>query len=487
LNAITTAPKVFISYSWKPILNKEKVIQLAERLSSNFVHVIIDVWDLQEGQDKHQFMEQMVNSQDIKRVLLICNKDYMEKANKRVGGVGIESLIISNEIYSQAAQTKFVPIVFEFDENNKPCVPTFVDSRIFIDLSNEEVFEENYELLMRNLFDKPASKRPPIGTPPPYIVSDEPIFLPTAHKVARIKKALIDEKRNSIIFIQDYYESYLNALKNFLIAEKDLTIENYENVILTNISNLAVLRDDFINFLDTYLQYSMEIDVDKLHSFFEKMLEFLLNLDGIENSQDTFGSIKNDHFRFYYYEMFLYFVSIMLEKEKFKELAFILYNPFIIYIQRNQMTREYNFKHFRNYVATLNEFRNKRLKLNRISMTADLIKERASGRIKFSELQGTDALLYYLSLFIDDRNYYRTAWFPETSCYYFHKISVIGKAVSSKYFEKLKPIFEVDSKEGLMSKIADANAKNKDNLERYYYNLPVLKEGLNVEELCSIR
>ena len=134
-------PTVFISYSWKPATNREKVIQLAERLSLDSIHVIIDVWDLKEGQDKNQFMEQMVNSPDVKRVLLICNKEYAEKANSRTGGVGIESMIVSTEIYSQAEQTKFIPIIFEYDENNKAYVPTFVNSRIFIDLSNEEVFE----------------------------------------------------------------------------------------------------------------------------------------------------------------------------------------------------------------------------------------------------------------------------------------------------------------------------------------------------------
>ena len=50
-----TPVKVFISYSWKPIHNKQKVLQLAERLASDFVHVILDDWDLKEGQDKVYF------------------------------------------------------------------------------------------------------------------------------------------------------------------------------------------------------------------------------------------------------------------------------------------------------------------------------------------------------------------------------------------------------------------------------------------------
>jgi hypothetical protein len=205
----TDAPKVFISYSWKPISNKQKTIALAERLENEGVNVIIDEWNLAEGQDKYQFMKQMVNNPDVKRVLIICNKEYADKANSKSGGVGIESLIISDEIYSKADQTKFVPIIFERSSDGKEYVPTFIKSRIYIDLSNDEVFEDEYEKLMRNLFDKPASKRPPRGTPPSYILQEESTFLRTSHKVQTILNALVNEKKNSQVFIDDYYSTFI--------------------------------------------------------------------------------------------------------------------------------------------------------------------------------------------------------------------------------------------------------------------------------------
>src|ERR1700679_3892631 len=102
MEASLNAPKVFISYSWKPEENRLKTLSLAERLTSDGVNVIIDVWNLSEGQDKFHFMEQMVNNPEVKKVLLICNKDYTDKANKKSGGVGVESLIISPEIYNNA-------------------------------------------------------------------------------------------------------------------------------------------------------------------------------------------------------------------------------------------------------------------------------------------------------------------------------------------------------------------------------------------------
>jgi hypothetical protein len=67
-------PRVFISYSWKSVLNKEKVRVLAERLQLDGIHVIIDIWDLKEGQDKFAFMEQMVTSPEINKVLIICKR-----------------------------------------------------------------------------------------------------------------------------------------------------------------------------------------------------------------------------------------------------------------------------------------------------------------------------------------------------------------------------------------------------------------------------
>ncbi len=53
----TAQPKVFISYSWSSPQHEQWVLDLAERLSGDGVVVVLDKWDLKEGQDKHVFME----------------------------------------------------------------------------------------------------------------------------------------------------------------------------------------------------------------------------------------------------------------------------------------------------------------------------------------------------------------------------------------------------------------------------------------------
>ena len=79
------APKVFISYSWTSDEYADWVRRLAEKLRSNGVDVILDRWRLRPGQDKYVFMEQMVTDPGIKKVLVLCDKRYAERADRREG------------------------------------------------------------------------------------------------------------------------------------------------------------------------------------------------------------------------------------------------------------------------------------------------------------------------------------------------------------------------------------------------------------------
>jgi hypothetical protein len=66
--------KVFISYSWSSEDHQKWVLDLANKLMSDGVEVILDRWDLKPGQDKYHFMEQMVKDEAITKVLVICDR-----------------------------------------------------------------------------------------------------------------------------------------------------------------------------------------------------------------------------------------------------------------------------------------------------------------------------------------------------------------------------------------------------------------------------
>ena len=94
-------PKLFISYSWSSPEHEQKVLNLATELREAGIDVIFDKWDLKEGHDAFAFMEKMVNDLDIKKVVIVCDRIYAEKADGRSGGVGTETQIISPEIYGK--------------------------------------------------------------------------------------------------------------------------------------------------------------------------------------------------------------------------------------------------------------------------------------------------------------------------------------------------------------------------------------------------
>ena len=97
-------PKIFISYSWSNPQHQEVVRLWAEQLLADGIDVIIDIFDLKEGHDKYAFMEKMVSDQSVTHVLVICDKEYAEKADNRKAGVGTETQIISSSIYEKVDQ-----------------------------------------------------------------------------------------------------------------------------------------------------------------------------------------------------------------------------------------------------------------------------------------------------------------------------------------------------------------------------------------------
>ena len=105
------------------------MLDLANRLIGDGIPVIIDKYDLQEGQDLHKFMERMVNDETVTHVLVVTDRAYADKADKREKGVGKEAILISAEVFENADQTKFLPIVFEAVDG-EPCRPVFLKGRI---------------------------------------------------------------------------------------------------------------------------------------------------------------------------------------------------------------------------------------------------------------------------------------------------------------------------------------------------------------------
>lgn len=164
------APKVFVSYSHDSESHKDWVLTLSTRLVKNGVDVVLDQWDLTLGSDLPRFMETGLT--EAKRVLAICSLPYIEKANAGRGGVGYEKMILTGELMKDVSQDKIIPVIRA--NSSDPLVPTFLNSRVFVDFRDDSVYEAQYAELLRDLHGQQVKPRPPLG-PNPFAVEHQAV------------------------------------------------------------------------------------------------------------------------------------------------------------------------------------------------------------------------------------------------------------------------------------------------------------------------
>lgn len=159
---MTFEPIVFISYSHDNENHKIWVKQLATDLQNNGINTIIDQWYVSLGSDLAMFMESSVKKAD--RVLVVCTPNYVKKANMGEGGVGYEKMIVTGQLIKDIKTDKFIPVIR--CSEGKKAVPTFLESRLFIDFDEDGTYKEKLDALIREIHNEPASPKPPIGESP---------------------------------------------------------------------------------------------------------------------------------------------------------------------------------------------------------------------------------------------------------------------------------------------------------------------------------
>lgn len=489
MSNLINSPKAFISYSWSDPSHEQWVIDLCKRLTGDGVSIILDKWELKEGHDLNHFMEKMVKDDQVSRVLVISDKKYKEKADHRAGGVGTESQIISKKVYEEVAQEKFIPIVCELNADGKPFLPIFMEGRVYLDFSNNEAYEENYKKLLRNLFGKPEYQKPPLGVPPAFLLEDQPAATKTSYAVTKYKKRVEAIGKPPSAHTIDFFESFRSELEGHRIT--GLTGEDFDQVIYDSIGKMEKLRDDFMDWFSTAIDSDGDFDIHSVKDFFESLIPFMVPPPRIT----SYHKLQFDNYLFFLYELFLYAVSILLKRGKYSEASVLIYGPYFFKEYTNSKTVVNHCKIFNRHVQSLDEVRNNRLKSQRVTITADLIKERANGKhVSFSEIVGTDIILFHLTKLNEELYksenpiYYRSIWFPRTSVFFSYgiEITVFDKTLSKRYFQKVAPLFKVESPEQLKELVQKASARDQEkpiNIS-FNYEIPALSSLIDLQRLA---
>ncbi|EGB15410.1 SEFIR domain protein [Pseudodesulfovibrio mercurii] len=448
-NIENSVPKVFISYSWTTPDYESQVVALAERLVEMGVDVVLDKWDLVEGADVNKYMEQMRADANISKVLMLCDKAYAEKADSRKGGVGTETLIITPEIYGQtdpaSKDQRYIPIIMERDEQGHACCPIFLSGRSYIDMSTPDLFEKGFEQLLRAIFNKPVFKKPELGKPPAYILSDEEITLGSTSKQRAAMTALQSGKANALGACRDYFDTVIENLERFRVEpEGDGELDDR---LVRSIEMLEEPKNELVEFFATLIRYVPAQQAgETLRRFIERLYPFTQWPD---DGRHQWVEIAADNYRFFLHELFLCAVAIALKEERFEVVPELVQDFYFVGRLSSNEHPMKSYTRYRPYLGGLNDVRNARLELNRRSIHADMLKSRADmcPSLSFYHLMQADFFLY-LHSYLHGREEGHL-WYPISLLYIGYRsapFEVFARSQSTAYFERMKVALGVESK-----------------------------------------
>lgn len=461
---MSSPPRLFISYSWSTSEHEQWVIDLATELVSSGVDVVLDKWDLREGHDSIAFMEKMVTDPSISKVILVCDQVYASKADGRSGGVGTETQIISGEVYSKQSQDKFVAVIAEKSDAGKPYLPTYYKSRIYVDLSESDRYAENFEKLLRWIFDKPLYLKPEIGKPPSFIIEPDAPSLGTSALAKRVIEGIKADKGYARGALDEYLSLFSEHLERFRITGSEGEMDDR---VVRSIEDFTPSRNELIQVITALAQYTdPQVYVPRVHRFFESLVPYLSRPPQITQWNET----DSDNFKFIVHEMFLYSIAVLLRSEHIESATYLLSQLYYVSGNSNYgKIATISYTVFREYMKSL-EIRNQRLKSNRLSIRADLLEQRSkTSGVQFRHVMQADFVCFLRADLSDSDSYGR--WWPETLLYatrQYGPFELFARSVSKTYLSRTLSLFGVTSLDLLKAKL-DEYASDRKNLPRWQF------------------
>lgn len=476
-------PKAFISYSWTSPGHQAAVLQWAERLIADGVEVLLDLYDLKEGQDKFAYMERMVADPSVTHVLVFSDKAYAAKADGRKAGVGTESQIMSKEIYESTEQTKFIPIACELDEKGEPCLPVFMSSRIWINFSTPESVNENWEQLIRLLFDKPLHVKPKLGKPPVYILENTSIpASPALAKFNTFKQALLQGKPGLALYRSEFLDACI-AFADALRVRERPTVENLGEKVLADCGQLKLVRDHVVDWL------LLEGKTNASEDFSTAVIDFLESLRELKSRPAELNTWQDGWFEahaIFVFETFIYVVAALIKAGAFETLHEVLTTHYMRPESENY--RNDRFETFRCFYCGSKSLDTKLAPEGKrlLSPVVALIKQQADRPdLSFTDLKQADMVPFLVALIAEDG-----WWFPQFQYYADsdQAYPLFLRATQSRHFRKLAVITGINTGDELREAVAAGLKRlNVGTWNEFWGAERMFRTTMNIENLDTLK
>lgn len=478
------SPKVFISYSWSSPEHEQRVLDIASELVENGIDAILDKWNLKEGEDADAFMEQMVTNDEIQKVLIICDKKYSDKSDKRTGGAGTEAQIISRKIYEQTNEGKFVVAAFEInEETGKPYLPVYYGSRKYIDFTDPNKYAVKFEELIRWVFNKPLYVKPQLGRVPDYILADEKKTLGTTATYKRAKLLISEGRSNASGAVREYLSRFSSNLALFQLSSPQ-DGNDYYNQIIESIKEFEPYREEWLDILYSVCINNMLVDVmNDYIRFFEDIHSYTYRRNDISYLYQQ----EEENMKFIEHELMLCFIALLLKKEFFNEVSIILNETFYNKYSTSDFDATYTYREFNHFLYSF-YYHNEQSSTRYHSLQAKVFNDRmeSCAHLEMTDICQADFVCWLFHIghpINDEMNLSR--WFPYNllyACNMRRPFEVFARAESLRYLELIQVIFDYRSKEDFI-KLYNLIMENKDSIPRWQFESPNIKILMNIERL----
>jgi hypothetical protein len=351
-----------------------------------------------------------------------------------------------------------VAVVAEKDESGMPYLPTYYKSRIYIDLSEFDCYAENFEKLMRWIYEKPLYIKPELGKKPAFLKVSDKISLGTSISHKRALSAIKEYKAYASGAVDEYFTLFSENLERFRLSEVK---GEFDDAVLESIEQFTPYRNEAIQVFMAIAQHSANKElIGKLHRFIESLIRYMHPPKNVKG----YDKRAFDNYKFIVHELFLYIIAILIKYERFEQVNSLLTQQYFlpeIFGYREDVMASY--VDIREHIRSLAD-RNQRLNLRRLSVRADLIKQRVPGSgLEFWHLMQADFVIFMRSEI--ERTGLFSMWWSETPLYVerFHgAFEIFARSKSKVYFDKVKCMLSIKKPADLEELLKSYSTRERD-------------------------
>lgn len=329
---IRKTPLVFISYAWKSKENQERVREFADRLLNNGVNVLLDQYDLKEGDNRYDFMKRSVLEADF--VLVLCDSEYKQKAdiNNSPSGVWAESQILTPEVMEEKDSSHIIPILWEISPESEftSCFPLFLKPKFGFDFSSVELENKNFTILLRRLFGCSEHEKPELGTPPAFLTQvtqskqNKTTFSSLEISLFNLKDALLRDSRNTGTLRTLFLAQCVQEIKNLQTGNRIESWKRGKQIICNTYEMLSQIRTLICQWL------WLECDCQTVFNMREELHDFLEQLSNISGSSafcsTSWNTLAHETFT---YDLFLHIIASLIKHRCRKTANYLLSTSYL--------------------------------------------------------------------------------------------------------------------------------------------------------------